>query len=105
MTKRGELKEKQFRIDSNTGETVEFEGEAIGVFVKPKLFRVKLKVETIVHRFIVHEDPVEAGRQAAAAAGLGVFGEGALSAVTPVEVKDVTKSGMFNVLIEEGENS
>lgn len=102
------MAEQKPRIDTTHLEKVEkqLQGEAVGIIAKVKLFRVKLKIETIVTRFIVHDDPVEAGRQAAAAEGLGNFGEGALSAVTPVEVKDVTGSPLSNALTgKEGENS
>lgn len=102
------MAEQKPRIDTTHLEKVEkqLQGKAVGIIPKVKLFRVKLKIETIVHRFIVHENPVEAGRRAAAAEGLGVFGEGSLSSVTPIEVKDVTGSAVFNALIgEEGENS
>ncbi len=79
------------------------DGKAVGLILKAKLFRVTLEVKTIVHRFMVHDNAVEAGRKAAAAEGLGVFGEGALSSVTPIEVKDVTNSALYGALTGEGE--
>jgi hypothetical protein len=78
-------------------------GEAIGIIKEAKLFHVVLEVRTLVHRYVVHEDSVEAGRQAELSEGIGVYGEGTVSSVRAIEVRDVTKTGPGRAIMENSE--
>ncbi len=67
--------------------------EPVEALKEAKLFHVVLEVRTLVHRYVVHEDPDEAGRQAELSEGIGVLGEGTVSSVRAIEVRDVTNTG------------